>query len=177
MTIRRCSWECAWAQIETRRSELEKRWPSLKFPLVECARLPIKPDGPRSDSRRHRVGPVRLLFPGVACRNTLAESYASRPLVSGRCCSASGSRPGPASARSARASPCEVTRTDGSPRVVLAAAHPKWGGGAVSRLDGRGISLSTAPMLPTRTHGARPNTHKPAISMQSPGPVPRISNP
>ena len=34
----------------------------------------LKPDGPRSDSRRHRVGLVRLLFPGVTCRNTLEPS-------------------------------------------------------------------------------------------------------
>ena len=84
-----------------------------------------KPDGPRSDSRRHRVGLVRLLFlPHRVPKHAPQQSYASRPLVSGRCCSASDSRPGPASARSARPSPCEVDRTDGCPRVVLAAAHP-----------------------------------------------------
>jgi hypothetical protein len=64
-------------------------------------------------------------------------------LVSGRFSLASGSGPGPASARSAWRMPCVTLHTDGSRRFV-APALAQQGGMAVSRLDGRGISLRPA---------------------------------
>jgi hypothetical protein len=52
-------------------------------------------------------------------------------------------RPGPASVRSASCVSCDSHDTDGLIATVSAAiARPKWGGLAVSRLDGRGITLS-----------------------------------
>ena len=74
---------------------------------------PIKPDGPRSDSRSHRVG--------LSVRST-ARALPHEPMSIptsglGPMLSADDSRPGPASARSAWASPCGRAHTDGCPRA------------------------------------------------------------
>ena len=78
---------------------------------------------------------------------------------------ASCSRPGPASARSAPAAPCGYADTDGCPR--LSSSRPLtqgWGGGAVSRLDGRGISRFRPPACVT--HPAS----RVSLTGRSPGP-------
>ena len=85
--------------------------------------------------------------------------------------SASSSRPGPASARSAWARCLAAfAHTDGFPQVVSCGRSPNWGGEAVSRLDGRGISLSIAAPAPI-TFATGTDFH------DLPDPVPRIAGP
>ena len=55
--------------------------------------------------------------------------------------------PGPASVLSARSLSCDALRTDGLAPTVLSASLTQQGGVAVSRLDGRGVSLSVQANL------------------------------
>src|SRR5918993_2533506 len=63
----------------------------LTFPFNHHSSITTsqKPDGPRSDSRRHRVGLSvgSIGFRGSRLAARLASTYVlRRPLVSGRCC-------------------------------------------------------------------------------------------
>jgi hypothetical protein len=124
---------------------------------------PLKPDGPRSDSRRHRVGLSDCSFVKPPKRlHAFASRHWSRADILGKLLPA-WARLGPLSMNVAL--PLRSHRR--LPANRLRGRSPKWGGGAVSRLDGRGISLSIAPRCQPLSQLAR--------FSRSPGPVPRIS--
>jgi hypothetical protein len=96
-------------------------------------------------------------------RRELHRSCASRPLVSGRCCRqiTSGLGP-PRPAQRGRLLAVAPTQTVAR-EPSFAAAHPRWGGGAVSRLDGRGISLFGCRLRGRAVHG----THRPQTTSRT----------
>lgn len=137
-----------------------------------------KPEGPRSDSRRHRVG--RLGHCRARRRYTTRLWY--RTDFIGK------SLPGLGPPRSAQREVCLATQlhTDGLAPTVLSASLTQRGGVAVSRLDGRGVSLSvhagrdrdrrTMPKHHPTSSSATGLT-RPRLQAPAPGPVPRIVRP
>ena len=96
-----------------------------------------KRTGPRNRSRRDRGGLVPV-----------SDRFFRRP----------GSRPGPASVRSARGPGLTpASRTDGCSRPSPPRALTQRGGMAGSRLDGRGISLERPRRANRFTHCGRPS--------------------
>jgi hypothetical protein len=95
--------------------------------------------------------------------------------------------PGPASVLSARSLSCDALRTDGLAPTVLSASLTQQGGVAVSRLDGRGVSLSVQPNLAVCVRRAMRTSPdvlsratgliRPGFQTPAPGPVPRIARP
>src|SRR5688500_13983766 len=139
-----------------------------------------KPEGARSDSRRHRVG--RLGHSHTRKYETSRFWYRTDSIGK----SLSGL--GPPRSAQREVSLATFLHTDGLAPTVLSASLTQRGGVAVSRLDGRGVSLSVVtgrevvPLSDAVKHRSTNRLSRSARAVRSiqapaPGPVPRIARP
>jgi hypothetical protein len=120
-----------------------------------------------SDILQKSSGPLGSMMPDMS-------SCEPQPLVSGRCYWQVASRPGPASAHSASASPFGPTDTDGSRRFVRAGARPTGRRGGFPTGRPWDFASQTHDLLHHAKVTLLQLCHDEQDHTPVPGPVPRI---